>query len=1209
MATLTRTNDSTYLRGAILAANAKPGLDRILIDLPFTDEIALDSDLGQIEITESLEIASVHGPITIRVDNSHLDGDWIPNSDLLRLRIPPDNGNRVLTIREVAEFINRQNWPFTASVDGDGSRRFDLNEYTLPSTFSGGGDESPATATFQHLTAGDGGLTIYAPIGLRFNSVSITTESQRTAPRSRIFQFGGPGNNTYTLTNVNLEGGNGRRREPQSVDFDGNNPDICQMADRDLFDQGTGLHTYEREVRDGVFETIGTYRSDRTPQYIPNPNGPAARSCSALQVSNHFQNGDVVTYTALGGSEIVGLTSGQDYRIVNTEQLRDVFIQGTYRQEDIFYLTPVGSDNVINITGAAADSHHRLEQTEDARDGLGGAVLMIDSDDKLVLNQVAVKNNFATRSGGGIYIDGGELELNDSVVEGNYANRDGGGIFGRLTDITINRSTVESNVAESAGGGISLLASDLSVVDSAISENIASQGPGVYVSTRNNGTTAFVEISGSRLIGNRRFDDSPLNVGIVGPGSSLVSLGNNIVHSVDGVFDQTSDHLLADEVMEISPVFRNFFPDDTEIKAPAGVFGGSIARVRLNVPIDKSTVRYEVDDPRFEVVGGELKLKPNSVLPSARFDNYQVTITAVDALNGRYRQTMAFRSFVQPGIPRGLNAPLETTSDNATILFWMFSEAGSEDRYRIYQVDGSEERLLAVVDGFRYDWPICGLEPSTTYSFFVEAVSPAGVARTETLNVTTRDRLPTFLRDLYGEAKDSSTVQLNWTDVDFEDGYRIMHNNTEIATLPANTQQFEITNLPPESTQLFSVVPFNASGLSTDGKNEFDTVVAVELSSPAPDTPVDFRAEVLSGGNVRLHWSNVQRETNYIVFHSRGDGKLEEIARLPADSTSFDVNGVTDGRDRFVVTANNSGGTASSVGLEGEFTGEVMIDTIAHYGGDVVTDLSSLVSAQFVDVTTLDLSEGAASVIRVDGEDIRTISASDSLLVLASIDDQLVFENGWEFVGAEIQSGRYTRVVAAGGAFLILDRPDQWRNPLQRMDVNADATVSALDALIVVNRLARDGVGELPVIESADSLPSHFFDVNGDHAASAIDALLIINALARQSGGESEVHVFSSMQTTPSRESNLTTSWATTVPLNSKRFVDHALHGRSNKVISVPQALGRTTGRIDVERENTYDGTGSDVWEPASNLKAAQIPSHLVDAFFARHSIGAETSS
>ena len=78
------------------------------------------------------------------------------------------------------------------------------------------------------------------------------------------------------------------------------------------------------------------------------------------------------------------------------------------------------------------------------------------------------------------------------------------------------------------------------------------------------------------------------------------------------------------------------------------------------------------------------------------------------------------------------------------------------------------------------------------------------------------------------------------------------------------------------------------------------------------------------------------------------------------------------------------------------------------------------------------------------------------------------------------------------------------QNPFDAGDVNGDGRVTAFDAIIIINQLNLNGVrsldnsvnGEFGVNGGGDTnQPLDFLDVNGDRAVSAIDAMLVINRL------------------------------------------------------------------------------------------------------------------
>lgn len=88
---------------------------------------------------------------------------------------------------------------------------------------------------------------------------------------------------------------------------------------------------------------------------------------------------------------------------------------------------------------------------------------------------------------------------------------------------------------------------------------------------------------------------------------------------------------------------------------------------------------------------------------------------------------------------------------------------------------------------------------------------------------------------------------------------------------------------------------------------------------------------------------------------------------------------------------------------------------------------------------------------------------------------------------------------------LVVDFADMpWNNPWQPLDVNADASVTALDALLVINALNQRRAGELPPRERERGRFTPFVDVNRDGHLSPIDALYVINYLNRRAEGEGE---------------------------------------------------------------------------------------------------------
>ncbi|MBC7857083.1 MAG: hypothetical protein IAF94_26940, partial [Pirellulaceae bacterium] len=70
-----------------------------------------------------------------------------------------------------------------------------------------------------------------------------------------------------------------------------------------------------------------------------------------------------------------------------------------------------------------------------------------------------------------------------------------------------------------------------------------------------------------------------------------------------------------------------------------------------------------------------------------------------------------------------------------------------------------------------------------------------------------------------------------------------------------------------------------------------------------------------------------------------------------------------------------------------------------------------------------------------------------------------------------------------------------WQNPLFNLDVNDDANVSPIDALIVINSLNSLGARELTEPFDNDSPTAAYLDVNGDGFVAPSDSLALINNL------------------------------------------------------------------------------------------------------------------
>ena len=84
----------------------------------------------------------------------------------------------------------------------------------------------------------------------------------------------------------------------------------------------------------------------------------------------------------------------------------------------------------------------------------------------------------------------------------------------------------------------------------------------------------------------------------------------------------------------------------------------------------------------------------------------------------------------------------------------------------------------------------------------------------------------------------------------------------------------------------------------------------------------------------------------------------------------------------------------------------------------------------------------------------------------------------------------------------VISNPFPWQNRKLSLDVNRDGSVTALDALLVINALNSTTArrGALTVPRELDQLRLFDIDTSGDNQLTPLDALLVINSLAARRG-------------------------------------------------------------------------------------------------------------
>ena len=130
-----------------------------------------------------------------------------------------------------------------------------------------------------------------------------------------------------------------------------------------------------------------------------------------------------------------------------------------------------------------------------------------------------------------------------------------------------------------------------------------------------------------------------------------------------------------------------------------------------------------------------------------------------------------------------------------------------------------------------------------------------------------------------------------------------------------------------------------------------------------------------------------------------------------------------------------------------------------------------------------------ASIVTGDDGVFRFPGLPDGNYKLNLVPERLIYQYSGSGATITISAGLAAPVVAG---FLRVASP--WRNLVDRFDVDANGSVQALDALRIINEIARRGTRIL----AGSNQITNFFDTTDDGAISPLDALRVINEIARR---------------------------------------------------------------------------------------------------------------
>ena len=180
-----------------------------------------------------------------------------------------------------------------------------------------------------------------------------------------------------------------------------------------------------------------------------------------------------------------------------------------------------------------------------------------------------------------------------------------------------------------------------------------------------------------------------------------------------------------------------------------------------------------------------------------------------------------------------------------------------------------------------------------------------------------------------------------------------------------------------------------------------------------------------------------------------------------------------------------------------------------------IVDFTSSGSLLATNFQTIDATSETATEIVLDAPAISAMSPSSKMVrVNGGAGDTVVFNDSdnWRMASPLIDSGRFYRVAVnqVSSEQLQLDDPSSaWGNLVAPTDVDAGGTTSVLDALLIITEaeIRAYSDSDTSVLDdplSVESWPGRYFDVSRDGRLTTLDALQVLNWLARIDSGEGE---------------------------------------------------------------------------------------------------------
>ena len=542
---------------------------------------------------------------------------------------------------------------------------------------------------------------------------------------------------------------------------------------------------------------------------------------------------------------------------------------------------------------------------------------------------------------------------------------------------------------------------------------------------------------------------------------------------------------------------------------PENAAGAAIGAVAALDPDTGDTHTFTVSDSRFEVTGGQLRLKAGQSLNYEAEPSVNLTLTAIDAggLALAKSFTLTVTNVNEP--PTSLAWAGGSVAENAVGVYLGGVTVGDPDAGDVQTFTVSDSRFrvvngqLKLKSGRSLDFEA---EPSVSLTITARDAGGLALSASFTLVVTNVNEPPTGIT-LTGSSVSENVAgavigAVAAGDPDAGDSLSLSVSDSrfEIVAAQLKLKAGQSLDFETEPNVSLTITAKDASGLELT--RPF-TLTVTDVSEPLTDillsaTTVPENAPGAVIGNVAIVGdvrtvgvSDPRFEVAAGQLRLQADASLDFEAEptVSLTLTAADSGGTTIERS-FTIQITDANDPPTSIGV---FPLTVRERTAGQIVGLLsVTDQDAGQSHTFATSDPRFDVIGSVLKLKPDGYVEGTTGSAASVTVTATDD------------GVPPQTG--TQEIALN----VIPNPLPWQNPRNPLDIDNDPQhlVVALDALIIINLLNNpagfiDATSRLPAARPANSTQP-YYDVNGDGYVTSLDALLVINELNMHSDAEGE---------------------------------------------------------------------------------------------------------